>query len=762
MLPEREIRYLVCVWIPAKRNLLKAHCSLGILATFLLGLFFGSSSAWAVPPEVKASRVESPPLLDGRVDEQEWQVAAVATDFVQQFPAAGAQASERTEARFLYTAEFLYIGVICYDSQPDKIVDTQSRRDGDLGDSDSILIILDTYHDRQNGFLFGTNPAGIQYDAQILNEGVSGGEVASTGIGRSATSGSQRGNVAAVNLNWDTTWEVKSSRSDRGWETELKLPLKSLRFQDSSAPQTWGLNLMRNIRRKNEQVFWAEISQSYSIYRVSLAGDLSALDIRPSRNLKAIPYILLGGQKNFTTSETDFRHEVGGDVKYGLSSSLTLDVTVNTDFAQVEVDDEQINLTRFPLFFPEKRGFFLENAGVFSFGTPADLDLFFSRRIGIESGQEVPIRAGGRLTGKIDRFQVGLLSIQTGEEEGLVASQNFFVGRVRREFHKRSSVGFIFTNRETTGDTIGGSERNRAWGADLQLGLGEHWIISSYLAKTHSPELSGDDYAGNLFAGYRSSLWRLEASYLEIQENFNPEVGFVPRKGFRRPWFRVHFTPSPETGFVKTWNPHWWIRQYYGFDGELESARIHNDFEVQFRNGGSASLTLNRDFELLRDPFEVHPGVTIPSGEYWFNEYSFSLASDPSAKVFADVAAAIGDFYEGNLRTFDAILGFRTGANFVTELNFVNTRVDADWGRFNTNLGRVRMNYSFTPYRFVQALIQYNSRAQQFSSNIRLGLTQPSGAGLYIVYKDTYETPGERFDPLGRSFFVKYSYQFDF
>ena len=701
-------------------------------------------------------------MLDGRVEDQEWQVAAVASEFIQQFPVEGSPASEKTEARILYTDDSLYIGVICYESQPDQIVDTQSRRDGDLGDSDSILIIIDTYHDHKNGFLFGTNPSGIQYDAQILNEGVSAGEVASTGIGRSATSGSQRGNVAAVNLNWDTTWEVSSSRTDRGWETELKIPLKSLRFKDSPTPQTWGLNLMRNIRRKNEQVFWAEIPQSHSIYRVSLAGDLSSLDIRPSRNFKVTPYLLLGGQRNFTLSETEFRHEVGGDVKYGLTSSLTLDVTVNTDFAQVEVDDEQINLTRFPLFFPEKRGFFLENAGIFAFGTPGDLDAFFSRRIGIESGQEVPIQVGARLTGKIDRFQLGLLSIQTGEEEGLVASQNFFVGRVRREFHKRSSVGFLFTNRETIGDPVHGSGSNRTWGTDLQLGLGENWIISSYLARTHSPELSGEDYAGSVFAGFRNNLWRFETSYLEIQENFNPEVGFVPRKGFRRPWVRIHFTPSPETGFVKTWNPHWWIRQYYGFDGELESARIHNDFEVEFRNGGSASITLNRDFELLRGPFEVHPGVIIPPGEYWFNQYSFSLASDPSARVFADVAASIGDFYEGEIKSFDAILGFRTGPNFVTELNLVNTHIDADWGRFNTNIGRLRINYSFTPYRFVQILFQYNSRAQQFSSNIRLALTESSGTGLYLVYKDSYDTPGERFDPLGRSFFAKYSYQFDF
>ncbi|MFB3067637.1 MAG: DUF5916 domain-containing protein [Acidobacteriota bacterium] len=717
----------------------------------------------AAPRSIVAQKTELAPVLDGRVDEEQWNPAQVASDFLQQWPVQGGPASERTEVRILYTEDSLYIGVICYDSEPDRIVDTQSRRDGDLNDSDSVLIILDTYHDGQNGFLFGTNPNGIQYDAQILNEGVSGGQNSRTaGLGRSATSSAQRGNVAAFNLNWDTTWAVASSRTERGWETEMEIPLKSLRFRDSSEPQSWGLNVMRNIRRKNEQVFWSEIPQAYTIYRVSLAGNLESLDIQSPRNLKFIPYALVGAQKDFLISDTDFKHDVGFDVKYGISSAMTLDFTVNTDFAQVEVDDEQINLTRFPLFFPEKRGFFLENAGTFAFGTPEEMDLFFSRRIGIEDGLEVPIRVGGRLSGKLDRFQLGLLAIQTGEEEGLVAAQNFFVGRVRREFHKRNSVGFIFTNRESMGDPQGKTEYNRAWGSDLQLGLGENWIISSYLAKTYSPELSGDDWAGNVFAGYQSNLWRLQALYLEIQENFNPEVGFVQRKGIRKPRFRIFFTPSPESGPVKRWNPHYGFRRWYGSDGQLETERQHHDLEVFFRNGGSLSIVLNRDFEFLRVPFEIHPGIFIPPGEYRFNQWEITAASDPSAWLYGDMALGFGSFFDGNIESYDFIVGIRSGPNFVTELNFVNTQVDADWGHFNTNLGRLRVSYSFTPYRFIQALIQYNSRDQQFSSNVRLGWTKPSGTGLYIVYNDSYATPGERFDPLTRAFFVKYSYQFDF
>ncbi len=742
----------------------------GVCKSVAVGLLLSisclSAALHATPPSVSAIRIETPPVLDGRVNDEEWGAAPTASDFVQQRPALGKPATEHTEVRFLYTEDALYIGVICFDSEPDKIVDTQSRRDGNLNDSDSIMIILDTYYDGQNGFLFGTNPSGIQYDAQILNEGVSGGQVSSAGgVGRSATSTASRGNVAAVNVNWNTTWTVSSGRTERGWETEIKIPLTSLRFKGSEEPQKWGLNVMRNVRRKNEQSFWAEIPQAYSIYRVSLAGELESLEVLSPRNLKFIPYILAGPRKDFIASTTDFKTEVGFDVKYGLTSTLTLDGTVNTDFAQVEVDDEQINLTRFDLFFPEKRGFFLENAGTFAFGTPREMDLFFSRRIGIEDGNEVPILWGTRLTGRVDRFNLGILAIQTGEEENLVAGQNFFVGRVRREFHRRSSVGFMFTNRDNVGEPLGHTEYNRAWGTDLQLGFGEHVIVSSWLAKTYSPDLSGDDWAGNFIAEYRSDLWRFDARYQEIQENFNPEVGFVPRTGIRHPRFGIYFTPSPESGPVRQYNPHVTFRRFYGFDGVLETERQHWDLEIRFTNGGSIGITTNRNYEFLRvddPPFSPHPGLTVPPGAYHFNEYCFFLGSDPSATIFGDIDLGFGGFYGGDIQIYSVSLGFRTGPRFITTFQFTNTGVEADWGRFNTNLGRLKINYSFTPYRFIEAFFQYNSRSQQFSSNIRFGWTTTSGTGLYVVYNDRYATPGERFDPLERALFVKYSYQFDF
>ncbi|MBI4445211.1 MAG: carbohydrate binding family 9 domain-containing protein [Acidobacteria bacterium] len=710
---------------------------------------------------VEATKIEKAIILDGRLEEPEWRAAPPATDFVQQRPQEEQPSSERTEVRFLYNSSKLFIGIICYDSEPARIVDVQSRRDGDLSDSDSILIILDTYHDRRNGFLFGTNPSGIQYDAQIMAEGVSGGQMTAAGVGRSAGGTTQRGNVAAVNLNWDADWKVQTSRDSEGWKAEIEIPLGSLRFKGSESPQTWGLNVMRNIRRKNEQSFWSPIPQAYNIYRVSLAGELAALDIRPPRNLRLIPYISLGPHKDYSKDKTDFRREVGFDVKYGLTPTLTLDVTANTDFAQVEVDDEQINLSRFDLFFPEKRAFFLENAGTFAFGVPRETDLFFSRRIGIEGGREVPILGGGRLTGKLGRYNLGILAIETGRE-GIATGNNFFVSRVRREFQRRSSVGFIYTNRETVGDGLSQREYNHAFGSDLQLGFGENWLFSGYIAKTYSPHLQGDDYAGNLHLSYRTDVWRIEGDYAEVQENFNPEVGFVPRHGYRSPFFRIVFSPSPEKGWIRQWNPHFTIRRHYGFDGRLESERQHYDLEIFRTDGGQMSVTYNRDQELLRVPFEIHPGVFVPPGAYRFGQFEAFFSSDPAAKFFGSFNLTRGDFYDGDLAIYDFELGFRTGPQFFTTLNLVNTGVEADWGRFNTNLARLRLNYSFTPTRFLQALFQYNSRLNQFSSNIRFGWINASNTGLYMVYNDRYNTRDDRLDPLDRAFFLKFSYGIDF
>jgi hypothetical protein len=400
-----------------------------------------------------ATRVESAPDLDGEVlNDLIWQqVDPITGTFWQTSPDEGQPATEKTEVRLLYTARSLYVGVVCYDSDPSKIVVSDSRRDASLQDTDCFQIVFDTYHDRQNGFLFGTNPAAIEYDAQITSEGRG-----------SFGSGRQRGGAGGgFNLNWDGSWEVRAKTSEIGWSAEFEIPFRTLRFSNEEQ-QTWGVNFQRNIRRRNETAFWVKLPRQYNIQRISLAGSLTGLKNIQQQNLKVMPYTLGEVVRDFGNDlDTETQAELGFDLKYGLTPSLTLDGTYNTDFAQVEVDDQQINFDRFNLFFPEKRAFFLENAGFFSVGDPGNVDLFFSRRIGIgEDGLEVPIVAGGRLSGKVAGLNVGLLNMQTeslrfvNPDDGdstLIPTNNVSVIRLNKELPNRSAIGALVVNRQGMG-----------------------------------------------------------------------------------------------------------------------------------------------------------------------------------------------------------------------------------------------------------------------------------------------------------------------
>ena len=353
--------------------------------------------------------LENAPILDGNIlKESLWKNIPVITDLEQIKPNYGAPVSEKTEIRVAYTTKTLYVAVVCYDKTPENIVVSDSRRDADLNDDDSFLFILDTYNDQQNGFLFGTNADGMEYDAQIDREGE----------GNFSANRQQGGVVGGTNINWDASWEVKTETGDYGWSAEFAIPLRSIRF-NSGDNKTWGINFQRNISKRSETAYWANLPLGFDIKRLSLAGKMNGLNLKSPKNLKVIPYVLTQGINDKTPSNNNnSSSSVGGDIKYSLTPGLTLDVTYNTDFAQVEVDEQQVNLDRFNLFFPEKRPFFLENAGQFSVGSAGEVDLFFSRRIGIgDDGQLVPIIGGSRISGKVGQTNIGLLSMFTDEVE---------------------------------------------------------------------------------------------------------------------------------------------------------------------------------------------------------------------------------------------------------------------------------------------------------------------------------------------------------
>ncbi|MBD3661433.1 MAG: carbohydrate binding family 9 domain-containing protein, partial [Arenibacter algicola] len=456
-------------------------------------------------PTARAVNISTAPEIDGNVlNDAVWQQIEPFGDLSQLQPNYGQTASEKTEIRIAYNAETFYVAVVCHDSKPNDLVVSSARRDANLDNTDAFIFILDTYKDNQNGFVFGTNSLGVEYDAQVDNEGQ---------FNFNANL-QQGGAVGGFNLNWDGSWEVKTEVGPYGWSAEFAIPLRTLRFQGG---KDWGVNFRRNIRRTNEVAYWASLPIGFNLNRLSLAGNLTGLDLKSPGNLKMIPYVLGQVSKNFEQagSKAKYAAEVGGDIKYSITPSLTLDLTYNTDFAQVEVDQQQVNLDRFNLFFPEKRPFFLENAGLFSVGSPGEVDLFFSRRIGIgDDGNLVPILGGARLSGKLNRTNVGLLSMFTDDvKEVGIEKNNFTVARVNHEFKGRSAIGAILVNREGIGAE---DDFNRTIAVDGKLGLGKKARMFGFYAKNSSVNEAEDEHAFKFKTDYKWNNWLINGGYTEV------------------------------------------------------------------------------------------------------------------------------------------------------------------------------------------------------------------------------------------------------
>ncbi len=717
-------------------------------------------------------RVEQAPKIDGLVDEEFWKLAAPASDFTQRNPDEGRPATQRTEVRFVFDDDNLYIGIICFDSEPDRIVMTQNRRDGDLLNTDSIQVLLDTFNDGQNAVIFGTTPTGIEYDAQISKAGQDrggGGMRRAGGAGSSGTT--QRGGAAATNLNWDAVWRVRSQVTARGWESEMEIPFRTLRYRPGD-DMTWGLNVSRNLRRRNEESIWSPITRAFEVTQIGLAGSLHGLAAEGQRNLKLLPYVVGGFTQDFESpgDQSKFERDAGLDVKYGITPSLTLDGTVNTDFAQVEVDAEQINLTRFDIFFPEKRPFFLENAGIFEFGTPQEVELFFSRRIGIDSDRNpVPIDVGARLSGKVGPYQVGLLNMQTREADGRAPANNYSVGRFSREFPNRTTIGVIAVNRQSTSNLPGAGEFNRAYGADANIGIGRYANWFNYLARTKTPGKTSSQHAGASLISYDDAINEIEGAFREVGRNFNPEVGFVNRVGYRYNSYGYRRRIFPSSNWIRSIEPHFSVREWRTIEtNQKESDFQHFHFDTRWQNGGRLGGAFNRNLERLDIPFEVHPGIYIPVGRYRFNDSRFDYNSDPSRTLFWTSEFSLGQFYNGTLKSVNLSGGVRSGPNLSWTGTYTRNFVDLPAGDFNTDLVGLRFNWSFSSSSYLQTFSQYNSVARQIGHNVRLAILSRSAAGLFVVFNTAHATYQFN-DPHGvdrrtqsRALFVKFTHLLDF
>ena len=697
----------------------------------------------AAPKILAASRTETAPTLDGDVlGDPAWSEATAAEGFVQNAPDEGRPATERTEVFITYDDENLYVGVVCHDRDPSGIIVSEILRDASLKDTDSFQILLDTFDNDQSAFIFGTNPAAIQYDGQVTRDGLG-----------------ENGGLGNFDVNWDGNWSVAASRFDAGWSAEMAIPFRTLRYPATN-PQTWGVNFQRNIRRHNETAFWSPIPRQFNLTRVSLAGRLDAVEPAFQRLLQLTPYVVAEVERGRNgSSGTEDDGDAGFDLKYGLTPSLTFDATYNPDFAQVEADVQRINFDRFGLFFPEKRPFFLENGGLFKVGLPAELELFFSRRIGLApDGREIPIDGGVRLSGQSGKTRIGMLYMRTDELEPGLGDEEFGVLRVSQDLGDRSSVGFILTNR----DGRGADDYGRTFGVNGTWGVSQKLDVKTFLARTETPGRDGDDHAFRLGMDWKTETLTATFNVADVGEDFNPEMGFLWRPGgYRKADGFVLYRYRPKNmGKILELQPHIFHRTYWDIDDKTGSQYTHVDNHWVFKNGAEIHTGINFQFERVLAPFVVAGGAVVPAGTYEWDVFQFGAFSNRSAPISYGIGGLIGGFFNGDRVTLNPSIRFRSGEKLKGELVYAHNEIDLPGGDFETDLGRLRLSYAFTPKLFVEGLLQYNNTVDQWSANLRFGWRDDSNNGLYVVYNGIEETGVGAAEPQ-RRLIVKYSRMFD-
>jgi hypothetical protein len=675
-------------------------------------------------PTARATRATGKIVIDGRFDEPDWASAVVLTDFVQQLPNTGMPAQYRTEVRILYDATTLYIGAFNADPEPQKAIIAGLERDFNTGQSDIFGLALDTFHDRRNAFLFALNPGGAVRDEQVFND--------------------SRTVVDA----WEGVIFTKTRIvPDSGWTVELAIPLKTLRFDASKSPQSWGLNLIRRVRRINESSYWAPLDRQYRLHRMSRAGALEGLEgLRSGRNLQIKPFAL-GGQSfgaEVPVPQRGNNGDFGVDLKWGVTPSLTADLTYNTDFSQVEVDQEQVNLTRFSLFFPERREFFIENAGSFAFGdaeernyrqgaTPRDFLLFNSRQIGLNAlGRPIPIVAGGRLSGRAGLFELGLINMQTQATVGGPA-ENFGVARIKANLFGRSDIGLLLANRQSTD---GSDLWNRTLGADANLRFGE-LIVNSYAAVSRGADTVSDGYAARVSAAFRNRFWNTSAMVKRVSDQFNPGIGFVRRRGMTQSYATIGTHMRPALPGIQEVATHVDVDYYADLQGGLDTRTITGGLEFQFRPDGVISLTANDWFDRLEAPFAVVPNRVFPVGAYRWQDVSVLYTSAQLRPVFGTLGAGTGGFYDGRRNTANGSVTWRVRPDLALEATAqTNAITSRTAGNFVANLAGMRVRYAWSTRLFGGAFVQYNTQTRAFSTNARVNWRWAPLSDVFVVYTE--------------------------
>ena len=685
-------------------------------------------------PSASAARAPGPVRVDGVLDEEAWAAAPVIDEFWQQKPLTGYPASERTEVRILYDDRNLYIGAELHDQPGYRAIIPTLQRDPNTRDGDAFGIMFDPFLDGKTVFSFFINPGGAIRDIQTSDDG--------------------RINNAA----WDAAFELRTRVHDAGWTVELTIPWSQLRFDPTRGEQVWGMNILRRIRRNNEDATWAPMHRQWQLYVSSRAGTLRGFEgLETGRNLSVKPFALASEPSGELQAGAETGFEVGGDLKYGITPGVTLDLTVNTDFSQVEVDQEQVNLTRFSLFLPEKREFFLENAGVFQFGDQGspmtrtgasnrDFSLFYSRRIGLGAdGTPLPILGGGRVSGTADPVALGVLNMQT-LRDGDVDPENFTVARVRTEPVPGLTVGGLFGNRSTTD---GSPANNQSYGVDADFqALNGYLLIQSYLAGTQGRDADGESlprqWAGRLSAGWRDPFWEIFALYRHFDEDFDPGIGFVRRTGIDHGYATLGVRPRPDWPAILELNPFVEGHVYSNPEGLMETRLLTGGMDVDFRDGSTASIRATDRFEHVFEPFRVR-GLEIPAGRYDFVEGSVSYTTNRARRLSARGTVSGGGYFGGDRLSLGGDVLGRIGHQVLLQFSADRNVLDLpDQPRTTADVYGVNLDVFFSVNVLTSAFVQYNAAAGELVTNLRFRWIHAPLSDVFLVLTERRDMADER------------------
>ncbi len=709
-----------------------------ILLVFIL--HFILSAQTSKPDTLDALYINEQIELDGELEESAWEKANKISNFTQRELQEGQPATETTEVAILYNDTHLYIGLWAFDSEPGKIIAKESKRDFSWQSEDNFEIILGPFNDNRNGYLFVINPNGAMADVMVADEG------------------------NGFNMDWNGVWQAEVEIDDEGWFAEIEIPFSTFKFPDTDE-QIWALNMERNIRRKNEQVLWQGWSRDQDLEKISHAGKLAGLKhIRSASPWELKPFINIGVEKEKSESILA-KIKLGGDINYLITPKMKLNFTFNTDFSQVESDREEINLTRFSLFYPEKREFFLEGKSLFEFNLSEDAQVFYSRRIGLHERKQIPIIGGARLIGRAGGTNLGFLSIQGAEKDTLPTS-NFSVIRLKQDIFKQSNIGLIFTSKNNS------DNYNYVYGFDANYATSnfldnKNFEMGAAVSQSYSEHQTNKNNLGyKAYIAYPNDLVEFNLNTITINQNFNPEMGFLHRQDYRLYYSNLVLKPRPVfIPFIKNFEiiPIETASYFTDHNHKLESMEMEfRPFGAEFKSGDNLEFNIQRFFDRLDEDFEILDEVEIPEDSYWFTRFEFGLESFEGRQVFTEVQYSWGDFYTGKRQELEAALGWNIQRRLNISVDWEHNYIQLDDENFNTDEIGSRIEYAFNPNLNSSVFGQWNNEDDEVLLNYRINWLPTPGSYFYFVVNQKLSTQNNSIELLTTTVILKLIWRFSF